>query len=132
VSLRSCRNVLLVSTREGESSTHPVCPLLTCYSMDQAASVFSLHGSALYVTFKPSLNFENIEFPQTEPELTFVTAQSFVAADKHVTAPVCYNLRVVECTLAAVFAIGSQLAGLPRHLFRREGRRSREHESLCR
>jgi galactokinase len=103
VSLRSCRNVLLVSTREGESSTHPVCPLLTCYSMDQAASVFSLHGSALYVTFKPSLNFENIEFPQTEPELTFVTAQSFVAADKHVTAPVCYNLRVVECTLAAVF-----------------------------
>ena len=71
--------------------------------MDQAASVFSLRGSALYVTFKPSLNFENIEFPYTEPEMTFVTAQSFVAADKHVTAPVCYNLRVVECTLAAVF-----------------------------
>lgn len=71
--------------------------------MDQAASVFSLRGSALYVTFKPSLDFTNIEFPQTDPELTFVTAQSFVAADKHVTAPVCYNLRVVECTLAAVF-----------------------------
>jgi galactokinase len=72
-------------------------------SMDQAASVFSLRGSALYVSFKPSLDFTNIEFPQTDPELTFVTAQSFVAADKHVTAPVCYNLRVVECTLAAVF-----------------------------
>jgi galactokinase len=72
-------------------------------SMDQAASVFSLRGSALYVSFKPSLDFTNIEFPQTEPELAFVTAQSFVAADKHVTAPVCYNLRVVECTLAAVF-----------------------------
>lgn len=71
--------------------------------MDQAASVFSLRGSALYVTFKPSLDFTNIEFPHTDPELTFVTAQSFVAADKHVTAPVCYNLRVVECTLAAVF-----------------------------
>ncbi|KAH4939063.1 galactokinase [Parastagonospora nodorum] len=71
--------------------------------MDQAASVFSLRGSALYVSFKPSLDFTNIEFPQTEPELAFVTAQSFVAADKHVTAPVCYNLRVVECTLAAVF-----------------------------
>ncbi|KAH8704482.1 ribosomal protein S5 domain 2-type protein [Phaeosphaeriaceae sp. PMI808] len=71
--------------------------------MDQAASVFSLRGSALYVSFKPSLNCTNIEFPQTDPELTFVTAQSFVAADKHVTAPVCYNLRVVECTLAAVF-----------------------------
>jgi galactokinase len=71
--------------------------------MDQAASVFSLRGTALYVSFKPSLKCENIEFPQTDPELTFVTAQSFVAADKHVTAPVCYNLRVVECTLAAVF-----------------------------
>ena len=71
--------------------------------MDQAASVFSLRGTALYVTFKPSLDFTNVEFPHTDPELTFVTAQSFVAADKHVTAPVCYNLRVVECTLAAVF-----------------------------
>lgn len=71
--------------------------------MDQAASVFSLRGSALYVTFKPQLDYQTIEFPNTGPELTFVTAQSFVAADKHVTAPVCYNLRVVECTLAAVF-----------------------------
>lgn len=71
--------------------------------MDQAASVFSLRGSALYVSFKPSLDFTNIEFPKTDPELAFVTAQSFVAADKHVTAPVCYNLRVVECTLAAAF-----------------------------
>ncbi|KAF1959760.1 galactokinase-like protein [Byssothecium circinans] len=71
--------------------------------MDQAASVFSLRGSALYVTFKPALDYTSLEIPQTDPELTFVTAQSFVAADKHVTAPVCYNLRVVECTLAAVF-----------------------------
>lgn len=71
--------------------------------MDQAASVFSLRGSALYVTFKPALDYTTLEIPQTDPELTFVTAQSFVAADKHVTAPVCYNLRVVECTLAAVF-----------------------------
>ncbi|KAH6616495.1 galactokinase [Boeremia exigua] len=71
--------------------------------MDQAASVFSLRGSALYVSFKPSLDYTTIEFPTTEPELTFVIAQSFVAADKHVTAPVCYNLRVVECSLAAAF-----------------------------
>ena len=74
-----------------------------CDSMDQAASVFSLRGSALYVTFKPALDYETIEFPHTDPEMTFITAQSFVAADKHVTGPVCYNLRVVECTLAAVF-----------------------------
>lgn len=82
--------------------------------MDQAASVFSLRGTALYVTFKPALNYATIEFPHTDPELTFVTAQSFVAADKHVTAPVCYNLRVVECTLAAVFL--SKVFGLKRAL----------------
>ncbi|KAF2268004.1 Galactokinase [Lojkania enalia] len=82
--------------------------------MDQAASVFSLRGTALYVTFKPNLNFTTIDFPQTDPELTFVTAQSFVTADKHVTAPVCYNLRVVECTLAAVFL--AKAFGLKREL----------------
>ncbi|KAH7139489.1 galactokinase [Dendryphion nanum] len=82
--------------------------------MDQAASVFSLRGSALYVTFKPKLDFVTLEFPKTDPELTFVTAQSFVAADKHVTAPVCYNLRVVECTLAAVFL--AKAFGLKREL----------------
>jgi len=92
-----------VLTLEGQSCLPLASPQLTSRRMDQAASVFSLRGSALYVSFKPSLNYTNIEFPKTDPELVFVTAQSFVAADKHVTAPVCYNLRVVECTLAAVF-----------------------------
>lgn len=71
--------------------------------MDQSASVFSLRGSALFVSFKPSLTATPISFPETDSELTFVIAQSFVAADKHVTAPICYNLRVVECTMAAHF-----------------------------
>ncbi|KAJ9621348.1 galactokinase [Taxawa tesnikishii (nom. ined.)] len=70
--------------------------------MDQSASVFSLRGSALYVSFLPELDARAISFPQTHTPLTFVIAQSYVAADKHVTAPVCYNLRVVECTLAAL------------------------------
>ena len=69
--------------------------------MDQAASVFSIRGDALSVSFSPQLHAEAIAFPKTEPEITFMIAQSFVAADKHVTAPECYNLRVVECTLAA-------------------------------
>ncbi|MCJ1360991.1 galactokinase [Acarospora aff. strigata] len=69
--------------------------------MDQAASVFSIRGTALSVSFFPTLEAKTIGFPQTDPGLTFVIAQSFVAADKHVTAPECYNLRVVECTLAA-------------------------------
>lgn len=70
--------------------------------MDQSASVFPLQGSALYVSFVPELSAKNISFPKLPSPLVFVIAQSFVAADKHVTAPVCYNLRVVECTLAAL------------------------------
>jgi len=71
--------------------------------MDQSASVFSLRGSALLVSFVPSLEARPIKFPKTNPELSFVIAQSFVAADKHVTGPVCYNLRVVEVSLAAAY-----------------------------
>ena len=71
--------------------------------MDQSASVFSLRDSALFVSFLPSLTARPVYFPNTSPELSFVIAQSFVAADKHVTGPVCYNLRVVECSLAAAY-----------------------------
>ncbi|CAK3916332.1 related to galactokinase [Lecanosticta acicola] len=78
--------------------------------MDQSASVFPLQGSALYVSFVPELSAKNIAFPELKSPLTFVIAQSFVAADKHVTAPVCYNLRVVEVTLAALFL--SKIFGL--------------------
>ena len=70
--------------------------------MDQSASVFPLQGSALYVSFMPELSAKNIAFPELKSPLTFVIAQSFVQADKHVTGPVCYNLRVVEVTLAAL------------------------------
>lgn len=69
--------------------------------MDQSASVLSERGSALYVSFSPKLEARPVQFPKTNPELCFLIAQSFVKADKHVTGPVCYNLRVVECTLAA-------------------------------
>lgn len=71
--------------------------------MDQSASVLSIRDAALFVSFVPSLDARPVHFPKTSPELSFVIAQSFVAADKHVTGPVCYNLRVVECSLAAAF-----------------------------
>lgn len=71
--------------------------------MDQSASVFSERGSALLVNFTPKLTARPVHFPETTPELTFLIAQSFVAADKHVTGPIHYNLRVVECTLAAAY-----------------------------
>ncbi|KUJ07480.1 Galactokinase [Mollisia scopiformis] len=71
--------------------------------MDQSASVFSLRGSALFVSFVPSLVARPVYFPKTDPELSFVIAQSFVTSNKQVTGPVCYNLRVVECSLAASY-----------------------------
>ncbi|TKX20204.1 protein GAL3 [Elsinoe australis] len=70
--------------------------------MDQSASVFGERGSALYVKFVPELQARAVGFPELKEPLTFVVAQSLVAADKHVSAPVCYNLRVVECTLASL------------------------------
>lgn len=71
--------------------------------MDQSASVLSQRGSALFVSFTPTLTAKPISFPTTKPELCFVIAQSFVTADKFVTGPIHYNLRVVECTLAAAY-----------------------------
>lgn len=71
--------------------------------MDQSASVFSERGSALFVSFSPQLVARPVSFPPTSPELTFLIAQSFVTADKFVTGPIHYNLRVVECTLAAAY-----------------------------
>ncbi|KAL8941355.1 MAG: hypothetical protein Q9216_002294 [Gyalolechia sp. 2 TL-2023] len=69
--------------------------------MDQSASVFAVKGDALSVSFSPQLFAEAVPFPKIDPPITFMIAQSFVTSDKHVTAPRCYNLRVVECTLAA-------------------------------
>ncbi|TLD10053.1 hypothetical protein PgNI_06617 [Pyricularia grisea] len=71
--------------------------------MDQSASVFSQRGSALFVSFTPALTAKPVSFPTTNPELCFVIAQSFVTADKFVTGPIHYNLRVVECSLAAAY-----------------------------
>jgi galactokinase len=71
--------------------------------MDQAASVFPRQGEALLVNFVPELEAKPVSFPEgLKSPLTFVIAQSFVQADKHVTGPECYNLRVVEVSLAAL------------------------------
>lgn len=69
--------------------------------MDQAASVFSVQGDAVSVSFSPKLDVEAVRFPEANPPFTFMIANSFVTANKHETGPIHYNLRVVECTLAA-------------------------------
>ncbi|CAH0054314.1 unnamed protein product [Clonostachys solani] len=71
--------------------------------MDQSASVLSEQGSALLVSFSPSLEAKPIKFPPTHPELCFLVAQSFVTSNKQVTGPVNYNLRVVEVSIAAAY-----------------------------
>ncbi|KAG5962375.1 hypothetical protein E4U58_003905 [Claviceps cyperi] len=71
--------------------------------MDQAASVFSEQGSALFVSFSPQLEARPVKMPPTRPELCFLIAQSFVTANKHVTGPIHYNLRVVEVSFAAAY-----------------------------
>ncbi|KAH7310452.1 ribosomal protein S5 domain 2-type protein [Stachybotrys elegans] len=71
--------------------------------MDQSASVFSEQGSALYVSFAPDLSARPVKFPPTRPELCFMVAQSFVTSNKQVSGPIHYNLRVVECSMAAAF-----------------------------
>ncbi|KAK7429313.1 galactokinase [Neonectria magnoliae] len=71
--------------------------------MDQAASVFSEQGAALYVSFSPELSARPVKFPPTSPELCFVIVQSFVTSNKQVTGPIHYNLRVVECSMAAAY-----------------------------
>jgi len=71
--------------------------------MDQSASILSQKDYALYVEFIPRLNAQPVPLPKTEPKLAFVIANTLVTADKHVTAPRNYNLRVVETRLAALF-----------------------------
>ncbi|WEW55076.1 galactokinase [Emydomyces testavorans] len=70
--------------------------------MDQAASIFSRRGYLLYVHFFPRFRTEYVPVPKTDPEITFLVAQSLITSNKAETAPKRYNLRVAECTLAAL------------------------------
>ncbi|KAK9378111.1 ribosomal protein S5 domain 2-type protein [Kockiozyma suomiensis] len=67
--------------------------------MDQAASVFGVAGHALRVQFAPEL--KPIEVAFRGDTFAFVIANTLVVADKQVTGPIHYNLRVVETTLSA-------------------------------
>lgn len=85
--------------------------------MDQAASVISLAGSALYISFFPRLSAQPIPLPGAAPvtsiagtadasaalpsRAVFVCANSLVVSDKVVHARTRYNLRVVETLVAA-------------------------------
>ncbi|KAF9429783.1 galactokinase [Entomortierella beljakovae] len=69
--------------------------------MDQACSILSQPKSALFIEFHPVLKVTPVHFPTTVPPIAFVIANTLVTSDKAVTAPVRYNLRVVETRGAA-------------------------------
>jgi galactokinase len=80
--------------------------------MDQTASVFGVKNSALAIHFYPKLEVESVPFPKApnaDLDPVFVISHSLVVSDKHVTAPVCYNLRVVECRFASLMLAKTHL-----------------------
>ncbi|KAI9266872.1 galactokinase [Phascolomyces articulosus] len=79
--------------------------------MDQSASVFSEQQYALHVDFVPQLSARLVRLPETQPPMAFVIANTLVTADKFVSGPRNYNLRVVEVRMAALFL--SKALGLP-------------------
>lgn len=104
--------------------------------MDQAASIFSRRGYLLYTQFFPNFSVQHVPIPKADEEITFLMAQSFVTSNKAETAPRHYNLRVAECTLAAVVlaarngltlpkdnsSLGFSLRNFHNELMRKEGR----------
>ncbi|ORY00221.1 galactokinase [Basidiobolus meristosporus CBS 931.73] len=70
--------------------------------MDQTASVMSQAGSATFIEFEPEFRTIPVKFPSTQPAVSFVVANTMVTADKVVSAPYCYNLRVVETSVGAM------------------------------
>ncbi|KAJ2333282.1 galactokinase, partial [Coemansia sp. RSA 2681] len=70
--------------------------------MDQAVSIMGQQGSALFIEFHPELRATPARLPEAEHPLVFIIANTLVVADKHVTAPTNYNLRVVETRIGAL------------------------------
>lgn len=104
--------------------------------MDQAASIFSERGFLLYTKFYPEFSVEHVPIPAADEEIVFLVAQSFVTSNKAETGPRHYNLRVAECTLAAVVlakqhgivlekdnsSLGYSLRNFHEEFMRKEGR----------
>ena len=74
--------------------------------MDQAISIMGQPGTAKLVSFNP-VAVADVALP---PDAVFVVANSLAVSKKAETADVHYNLRVVECRVAAA-ALGRVLLG---------------------
>ncbi|KAG2733674.1 hypothetical protein G9P44_003199 [Scheffersomyces stipitis] len=71
--------------------------------MDQCASVYGEASKALLIHFRPKLIGIPFGFPKIaeDDELTFLISNSLQVSNKHETAPIHYNLRVVEMAIAS-------------------------------
>ncbi|PVF95540.1 Galactokinase [Serendipita vermifera] len=70
--------------------------------MDQSASILSLPGSALYISFYPNLRPFATPLPtSSSTPAAFVIANSLAASHKAETSKTRYNLRVVETLVGA-------------------------------
>ncbi|KAK6464765.1 galactokinase [Scheffersomyces coipomensis] len=71
--------------------------------MDQCASIYGEASKALLVKFKPKLMGVPFKFPSIskDEELAFLITNSLQKSNKHETAPIHYNLRVVEMGIGA-------------------------------
>ncbi|KAG2454377.1 hypothetical protein HYH02_001400 [Chlamydomonas schloesseri] len=106
-----CASMLAVLSAEGVKHEHldkaavaeAACKAeryvgVTSGGMDQAISMMGQQGVAMHVEFNP-VRGVCVVLP---PGATFVIANSLAVSNKAETAPKRYNLRVVECRLAAV------------------------------
>ncbi|PIA14696.1 hypothetical protein COEREDRAFT_88515 [Coemansia reversa NRRL 1564] len=64
--------------------------------MDQTTSIMSQPQSAIFIEFEPVPKITPVNIPSAIPPIAFVITNTLVVSDKAVTAPVCYNLWVVE------------------------------------
>lgn len=70
--------------------------------MDQCASIYGEFGKALLVHYKPNLYGELFSFPKIQPhDMVLLISNTLVEANKFETAPINYNLRVVEFAVAS-------------------------------
>lgn len=70
--------------------------------MDQCASIYGEKSKALLINFRPKLIGVPFEFPVIKPnDMVFLISNSLFEANKHETAPINYNLRVVEVAVSS-------------------------------
>lgn len=70
--------------------------------LDQCASIYGEKNKALLVHYKPNLYGQIFQFPVIKPhDMVLLISNTLVEANKFETAPVNYNLRVVEFAVAS-------------------------------